>query len=245
MSEATHIAENFVRINEAVCSACNRSGRSIGDVQIVAVSKKQSSEDMKELSRVLRSSGLKVIFGENYVQEFDARRNEISGVFDEVHFTGTLQSNKVERAVEIFDVIQTIHSEKITHAVAKACTKLAKRGRILLQVNISGDPGKSGFTPDELTEFLTHRAEVFESIDVEGLMTITAQYDDLALVREDYRSLRVLLETLLSNSQIGKLFKSRHLSMGMSGDFEVAIEEGATLVRIGTALFGERGGLMR
>jgi pyridoxal phosphate enzyme (YggS family) len=199
---------------------------------------------MRSFAQEARSHGMKVIFGENYIQEARHKREELqrAGVeYDELHLQGPLQSNKVRDAVAIADVIQSVHSLKVLQLVAKEAARVGKRQRIFLQVNISDDPGKSGFSRDELEGVIKIAAQLLGSIALEGLMTITAFHENPEDGRADFRNMSELRRRLEAR-ECNRLFEGEQikLSMGMSADFTIAIEEGADLVRIGTALFGSR-----
>ncbi len=205
-------------------------------VQLVAVSKKQPVELMREYLEACASCTVSpsVVFGENYVQEWEQKREALHAQSEEgvppVHMIGNLQRNKAARAVALFDVIQSIHSIALLQAVGQAATKYGKQQDVFLQVNISKDPSKAGFSAEEVLDAFTSGRSM-SSIAVRGLMTITREYESAEEARLDFRALRELRDSM---------DLALELSMGMSSDFEVAIEEGATLVRVGTALFGER-----
>jgi pyridoxal phosphate enzyme (YggS family) len=223
-----------VKVNVAL--ACQRSKRTESSVEIVAVSKKQSLEKMKCYAEYCARYSLPVIYGESYVQEFRNKKNSLSKPF-EVHLIGKLQSNKAKDAVFYFDVIQSVHSEKLAQELDKEAGKLRKKQKIFIQVNISNDQAKNGFTKEKVEIFLRDKVKSYRNLELNGLMTITKDYALAEEVRADYRDLRLLRDKLKSElSWQGPL----KLSMGMSNDYEIAIEEGADVVRIGTALFGAR-----
>ena len=200
-------------------------------VQLVAVTKGQPEAVLQQFLSIQAQSAAPVLFGENYVQEWQQKRTALAGSY-EVHLIGPLQSNKASKAVALFDVIESVHSEKILVALAHEAEKIGKTQGIFLQVNISGDEAKAGFAAEEIQQAVT-RAKSFRHLLLLGLMTITRDYAVAEAARADFRALRELRDSV--DPALG-------LSMGMSGDFEVAIEEGATVVRIGTALFGPRVG---
>jgi pyridoxal phosphate enzyme (YggS family) len=209
-------------------------------VTYVAVTKTRTSEEMNSYARAARAEGIPVIFGESYVQEF---REKAAGLvdYDEIHLIGPLQSNKIREAVANFDLIQSVHSEKALRLIAREAARLGKRQRILLQVNIGKDPRKSGFMAHDIGHILEIVKEHSAVLQLEGLMTITPFYDLPEEARQDYRAMQALRNEVQQSGWISLFFHERILlSMGMSGDFAVAIEEGADFVRIGTALFGER-----
>ena len=229
------ISKNLSDVLAQISNATLHSSRPQDSVSLIAVSKTQSPEVMNVYHQIAKERGIPVCFGENYVQEYKAKLPLLNPGY-EVHLIGPLQSNKVREAVKFFDLIQSVHSLKIIECIAKEATKAGKRQRILLQINISSDHKKSGFSPAELSDVLaTFKNE--SSLHIEGCMTITALHDDIEETRTDFRSLVTL---------VNEVFTKEHgihnptISMGMSADYAVAIEEGSTMVRVGTALFGER-----
>lgn len=235
MNELTGVARRFHALRREIAEAAERSGRSAEEVKLLAVSKLQPVSKMAELASAL---GPDVMFGESQVQEYRKKRAEIDFPHS-VHMIGALQRNKARDAVALFDVIQSLHSEALAVEVAKEAAKAGKLQEVYLQVNISRDPAKSGFDPGELMEFAKGALSSLHSLKLCGLMTITRLYELAEDTRPDYRAMRQLWGELVAAAlphAAGKL----ELSMGMSDDFAVAVEEGATVVRIGTALFGER-----
>lgn len=206
-------------------------------VQIIAVSKKQEANKMQDWINFCKDQGISAVFGENYLQEYEKKAPVLSGDF-ETHFIGVLQSNKVRKSIELFEVIQTVHSDKLASLINTEALKQNKQQRIFLQVNISEDSKKSGFLIPDLICFIEDRLNNYHSISLEGLMTITEFYSDNNLTKSDFKKLAELREEL--RSMFPEKCHSLKLSMGMSADFELAIEEGSDYVRIGTALFGER-----
>ena len=228
---------NFENVRSGVERACARAGRHPAAVKIVAVSKKQSVEKMNHYADYCRENSLPLIFGESYVQEFRDKKKSLQGNYS-IHLIGKLQSNKAREAIRQFDLIESLHSEKLAHELNKEAAKEGKKQNVFVQINISNDPQKSGFILTEAEDFILGSMPALTNLTLKGLMTITENYDNLASAREDYRSLekfRHKIETILG-FESGRLA----LSMGMSHDYEVAIEEGADFIRIGTALFGER-----
>lgn len=238
-----HSSPLAVVVNE-ISDAAQRSGRASTSIQLVAVTKTISSDVVKAFCTEATSYNLKVVLGENYVQEARQKKAALDteGVlYSEIHLLGPLQSNKVRDAVGVFDVIQSIHSLKVLRLVAKEAARVAKKQRIFLQVNISDDPAKAGFREDEVEAVVREVVELSEYVALEGLMTITAHREDPEDSRGDFRRM-VVLRNRLQDGGLDNCFCCGciKLSMGMSADFSVAIEEGADLVRVGTALFGER-----
>ena len=230
-------AERLGRVEERIELACRRAGRAREDVRLMGVSKMHPAETLAEAVR----AGL-TLLGENRVQEFESKRERladlgITGV--EAHLIGHLQSNKSARAAEIFDGIDSVDSQRLAERLNDAAGKLGKRLPVLLEIKLSEEPTKAGLAPEgpELRELLEQMPD-WPHLAMRGLMTLAPLDEDPETARDCFRRLRELREDLAGQfPKIGL----EELSMGMSGDFEIAIEEGSTLVRIGTALFGERG----
>ena len=236
MSIADRLEDVWVEIGEAA----SRSGRAEGEVRLVAVSKKKPIEDLREYEKAAQAKGIPVIFGENYLQELKHKSEAISPE-SQVHMIGPLQSNKVKDAVRYSDVIESVHSTRILLLIAEAARVIGKVQSIFLQVNIGGDPNKSGFAEGEVKPAIELAAVHRDALELVGLMTITPYEEDPELTRRYFTELADLRRDLV-NSGLGRQFSGGRiaLSMGMSADYPVAIEEGADFVRIGTALFGER-----
>ncbi len=232
--------ERFAHVISAIKNAATDSGRSADAVTLVAVSKTKSVEMMNEYAAIARSSGIPVVFGENYLQELQGKKAFLEGAY-ELHMIGPLQSNKVRAAVELCDVIESVHSVKILQTVVKEARRNGKKQRILLQVNIGRDPSKSGFAPEDVEAAINLCQQSADVLQLEGLMTILPYDTEPEKARPHYRELYALRRRL-EESPIKEAFHNSRvlLSMGMSQDFHVAISEGADLIRVGTALFGER-----
>ena len=209
-------------------------------MQLIAVSKKQPVSALRDYIIAARSRGIEPSLGENYMQELKSKRSQI-GADATFHVIGPLQSNKVRDAVKYGDVIESVHSLAILRTVAQEARKQGKQQPIFLQVNISDDSAKSGFPESEVESVLQQASQQSDALRIDGLMTITALYDDPKAARADFRRMSAL-RTSLIKAGCSPLFNQARilLSMGMSADYSVAIEEGADLVRVGTALFGER-----
>lgn len=230
------IADRLRQIEDRIAAAAERSQRSPSAIQVVAVSKHQSVESMRNYAEILCARSQIALFGESYVQEYVSKRSALN-INHTVHLIGPLQSNKVARAVELFDLIESVHSLRVAKLISQQAQKHDKQQAIYLQVNVSNDHGKHGFDSTEIIELLRNEIESLPNIEIRGLMTITRLYSNAEDARTDFRALRQLRDKLQSEfSFSGQLA----LSMGMSADYEVAVEEGATHVRIGSALFGER-----
>lgn len=197
---------------------------------LVAVSKMVPAERL----RGAVAAGLDIL-GENRVQEAEAKAPQVPG--GTWHLVGPLQSNKARRALDLFDTIETVHSVELAARLDSLLATRSDGGKqtVLLQVNVDADPAKSGFLPDELAR-APEELDALERLEYRGLMTVGRLVDDPELARPSFVALRTLSERIRARwPGLGP-----ELSMGMSDDFEVAVEEGATIVRIGRALFGER-----
>ena len=216
-------------INARIAAACARAGRSPDSVTVVAVAKKFGPDNVKEAA----DAGLKVI-GENRVQEA-AQKIPLSPSGLEWHLIGHLQRNKARTAARLFAMVHSVDSERILDALDAACGEEGKTMPICLEVNVSGESSKQGFAPGEVPGVLEHCAERM-NVDVTGLMTMPPFTPDPEDSRTYFRALRDYRDAWRKESG----FELAELSMGMSNDFEVAIEEGSTMIRVGTALFGSR-----
>lgn len=223
------VAENLAGIRERMAAACARVGRDPGGVTLLAVSKGMPPEVIAEAA----AAGL-TLFGENKVQEARTKILLCPGRL-RWHFIGHLQSNKCRDAVACFEMIEGVDSVALAEELQKWADKSARTLPVLLEVNLAGESTKFGFKPDAVLDALGP-INVLPRLEIHGLMTIAPWAQDPEKVRPIFRKLRELKEAC--EQRLGAPLP--HLSMGMSGDFEVAIEEGATLVRIGTALFGPR-----
>jgi pyridoxal phosphate enzyme (YggS family) len=225
----SELQENLTRIRSRIDQACERSGRQPDSVRLMAVSKNQPPERVAEAA----SAGL-TLFGENRIQEAKVKIPLCPGQL-EWHFIGHLQSNTSRDAGSLFQVVQGMDSLALAEELQKQALKQARSLPILLEVNVAGESSKFGWNPDRLLAELL-QLNALNRLEVHGLMTIAPYAVDPEQVRPIFRRLRELRDrcTDLLGAPLPVL------SMGMSGDLEVAIEEGATLVRVGTALFGER-----
>jgi len=225
------IAENLKTVKDKIAHAALRAGRNPQDVQLVAVSKTVSGEPIKQAIE----AGV-TILGESYIQEARKKIGEL-GKAVRWDFIGHLQSNKVSYAVDLFEVIHSIDRLSLAQALSTRAAKKRKTLRILVQVNISGEGAKSGIDTGRVNALVSHIASL-PNLTLEGLMTMPPYFTDPEKARPYFVALRKLRDTLMAEQ--GNRIDLKELSMGMSGDFEVAVEEGATLVRVGTAIFGER-----
>ena len=224
------IAENLVEVRERISRAIQKSGREPDSARLITVSKQISVDRIEEA----RAAGA-VVFGENKVQEAIAKIEQMGAEGISWHFIGHLQKNKVKFLDERFDLIHSVDSFELAEKMAKHYHSANRVQRILLQVNVSGEAAKFGMEPKELEKQM---AEFFQlqGIKVEGLMTIPPFDSDPENSRRHFSRLRELREQYEKENGL----PLNELSMGMSNDFEVAVEEGATLVRVGTAIFGPR-----
>jgi pyridoxal phosphate enzyme (YggS family) len=224
------IADNLTRLHEQIAAACHRANRSQDEVALMAVSKVHPVEAILEAY----AAGHR-LFGENRVQEFQEKSPHLAALTDaQFHLIGPLQSNKTTRAAELFHSIDAVDSLKIAQRLDTAAIALKKKLPILIEVKLSHEESKHGVAPDELPTLLAAIAEL-DAIEAVGLMTVPPWSLDPEPARPYFRELRRLRD----ESQ--KLHpKLAQLSMGMSNDFTVAIEEGSTCVRVGTAIFGKR-----
>jgi hypothetical protein len=239
MTESGTLAHNLEKLEEAIQAACRAAGRSRADVELMAVSKTFPAEAMVEASRL----GLR-LFGENRVQEFASKAvvlQEADSRAPEkqrVHLIGHLQSNKAAKAAEIFDGVDSLDSVRLAERLNEAAGKLAKRLPVLIEVKLSAEATKTGVQPesDEAAQLLDALSGL-GSLECRGLMTIAPWGAAEEVTGGCFRSLRALREKW-ARAHPGLNFDV--LSMGMSGDFPLAIAEGATRIRVGTALFGKR-----
>ena len=223
------IKNNLRIIKEKIKKATLKANRYPEEIKLVAVTKTATIEQIEEAI----SAGVKTI-GENKVQEAKEKYHILSTDI-EWHLVGHLQTNKVKYAIEIFDCIHSVDSIKLAEEIDKRSLQFGKTTNVLIEVNVSGEETKYGIKPEEVEPFLKETSE-FSRIRVRGLMTIAPMAEDKEDVRPYFRKLRELSEEIKSKNL--KNVKMDYLSMGMTEDFEVAIEEGANMVRIGRGIFG-------
>ncbi len=224
----SQIKENLLRIGERIEKAAQRAGRDPAEIKLVAVSKTVEAARIKEAIE----AGVSIL-GENYVQEAQKKIEKI-GRSVSWHFIGHLQSNKAKYAVRLFDMIHSVDSLSLAQELNRRAEQIGRVMKVLIEVNLSGEVTKFG--ADEERAFgLAKELVRLKNLSLEGLMTMPPYFESPELSRPYYVRLRNLREKLT-----GEGLPLRELSMGMSNDFEVAIEEGATYVRIGTAIFGAR-----
>lgn len=225
-----HIRKNCLLVAERIARAAERAERAADAIEVVAVSKTRSAEETEAALRC----GLHLL-GENRVQEAEEKKPAVSAEAS-WHMIGHLQSNKAGKAVELFAMVQSVDRLSLARALARRAEAAGRRLDVLLQVNTAGSESQSGAAPEEVVDLAGQVAEL-PSLQVRGLMTIGAHAEEEALVRASFARLRLLSEDIV-RSELG--VRMDYLSMGMSGDFEWAIAEGANLLRLGTAIFGAR-----
>jgi pyridoxal phosphate enzyme (YggS family) len=225
------IADNIAAIEAKISAACACAGRSRSDITLVAVTKTRTAAEVDDAIK----AGITQV-GENRVQEAMAKKPQVT-LPATWHLVGSLQTNKAKRALELFDLIQSIDSVRLALDLQRRCEQMDKHIATLIEVNTSGETSKHGVSPDSVPDLV---AEVlkFERLQLAGLMTIGPglAIEDPDASRPCFKALRILAEGCRQRFDV----PLPHLSMGMSSDFEVGIEEGATIVRIGSAIFGPR-----
>jgi len=227
------IADRVAAVRERIARAAERASRPPGDVTLVAISKTHPAEAV----RAAFAAGVRD-FGENRVQEAEPK---IAATADLVasglcwHLVGHLQSNKARKAASLFGVVQSVDSLELAERLARVGVETDRPVRALVQVDLAGEETKFGLPEGELLPAL-QELRGMEGLRIEGLMVLPPYFEDPERARPYFRRLR----SLHDRAQAAGLLEGRHLSMGMSHDFEAAVEEGATIVRVGTAIFGER-----
>ncbi|MFN8368469.1 MAG: YggS family pyridoxal phosphate-dependent enzyme [Candidatus Kapaibacterium sp.] len=230
-SDLKFVQEHVNALQKRVRNACKVSGRSTTDVTIVAASKTKPAE----LIRAAYNEGI-TCFGENYVQELTTKRDQLIDTDIQWHCIGHLQTNKVKYIAKFVQMIHSVDSFKLAEEISKCAAKNKRSIDILLQVNTSGEESKSGVEPDAVLA-LAKECSMLPNIRLCGLMALPEPQDDIEQVRPEFRLLSSLRNEIQNTLHIESFI---HLSMGMSDDFEIAIEEGATLIRPGTVVFGAR-----
>jgi PLP dependent protein len=225
------VAANYREIVDRITQAAVSTGRDPRDVKILGAAKAQ---DVKSIEAAIGAGVL--LIGENYVQEARSKRESLSGHL-EWHMIGHLQRNKAKAAVEIFDVIESLDNADLARELDKEAAKTNSKVRALIDVNIGGEGSKSGIAKDKIAELLLTIGELTH-LSIEGLMTVPPFRENCEEARPYFRELRQVRDELSSLELPNVHLKE--LSMGMTHDYQIAVEEGATIVRIGTALFGPR-----
>jgi PLP dependent protein len=227
------IADNISQIRRRMATVALRAGRQPGEIALMAVSKTMPAECIREAFEAGQR-----LFGENRVQEFQAKHAELGAASPaEFHLIGHLQSNKAAKAAELFQSFDSVDSLRLAERLDAAASALGKKLLILVEVNVGGEEAKSGLGPEsaELAHILD-AAPRLRNLDICGLMTVPPFTENPEGARPYFRQLRELRDRLTAQTKLSL----PELSMGMSHDFEVAIEEGSTCVRVGTAIFGVR-----
>jgi PLP dependent protein len=225
-----HIVENVERIMARIGAAARKAGREPGGVRLLAATKMRSVEEVFEAVR----AGIDLI-GENRVHELVDKAAALEGAA-ELHFIGHLQRNKVKQVLGLVELIHSVDSERLAEEINSRAKKLGIVQRVLVQVNVAEEESKSGIAPGRLQEFVSTLAG-FKNMEVTGFSTIAPYADDPEDIRWVFARLR---EEAAECGRQADLGDRGELSMGMTNDFEVAVEEGSTIVRIGTAIFGDR-----
>lgn len=226
------ISDRLTAIRQEITAVAKNCSRSPDTIKLVAVSKRHSVASMEDALAAGQA-----IFGENYMQEAAKKWQSLSNRAD-FHFIGHIQSNKAKLAAEMFSLVETVDRYKLARSLNGHLERLGRNLDILVQVNIGQDPNKSGILPQN-TAPLLEKISQLPQLHIRGLMTMPPQSDDAESTRIHFKNLRILSKDLASR----RLFANNdrvELSMGMSRDFKVAIEEGSTIIRIGTAIFGQR-----
>ena len=223
------IAENLDRVREQISTAAAKSGRSPEDVELVAITKTHPAESVREAIEAGQ-----VLFGESRLQEARTKIPELPSNL-RWHFVGHLQKNKIRQALPLFEMFHGIDSLELARDIQRIAEEDGAHPSVLLQVNVAGEGSKFGFSPDQLRDDMGSLLDLAR-LTIEGLMCIPPLAEETEASRKYFVQLRKLREELEKDRGI----KLAHLSMGMTNDYAVAIEEGATLVRVGTAIFGER-----
>jgi hypothetical protein len=225
------IADHLAAVHERIRQAAERAGRDPAAVRLVAVSKTRPAAEVEAAAQAGQR-----LFGENYVQELVAKATAVTQPV-EWHYIGHLQSNKVRQLAGIVTMIHSVDRLSLAEEISRQWGRLGSCCDVLVQVNVAQEASKSGTSTDEALS-LVQQVATLPHLRVRGLMTMPPFFDDPQAARPYFRQLRLLSEQIRAAELPGA--ELDELSMGMSGDFEVAIEEGATLVRVGTAIFGER-----
>ena len=221
-----HVLSNLRSIRSRITDATKRSGRDPAEIKLIAVSKTRPSGTLREAI----DAGISA-FGENKVQEAEGKILELGRRGVEWHLIGHLQSNKARKAVQLFDVIHSVDSKNLAQRLERTCVEDGRESlAVLIQVDLAGEETKSGIADSDLPILIDYLKSC-ERLKLKGLMVLPPFFDDPEATRPYFKRLREIRDELLPGGE---------LSMGMSNDFEVAIEEGATMVRVGTAIFGGR-----
>ena len=223
----TSLRDNLAGIRACISRAAERSGRNASEIKLVAVSKTHPVEVLREA--IVAGA---TVLGENKVQEAESKILELGRGAAEWHLIGHLQSNKARKAVQLFDVIHSVDSIELARRLERICINEGRdKLSIFVQVDLAGEETKSGIPESDLPELVSFLRK-YKCLSFDGLMVLPPFFDEAEATRPYFKRLRALRDDIIPGGQ---------LSMGMSHDFEIAIEEGATVVRVGTAIFGGRG----
>src|SRR5437870_4032723 len=225
----TSIAENLARVREQIALAAAKVGRAVGGIELVAISKTHDAEKVRAAFDAGQS-----LFGESRVQEARVKIPELPSNM-RWHFVGHLQKNKIRHALPLFEMIHSVDSLALAQEINRIGEEEGMRPRVLLEINVAGEGSKFGFAPDKLREQMEELLAL-PRLSVLGLMTIPPLSEEPEVSRKYFIQLRELRDRLQTEFRVD----FAQLSMGMTQDYAVAVEEGATLVRVGTAIFGER-----
>ena len=225
----TSIAENLERVREQIAQAAARAGRVAEEIELVAITKMHPAEKVREAIEAGQT-----LFGESRVQEARAKIPELPSNL-RWHFVGHLQKNKIRHALPLFEMIHSVDSLGLAQEMNRIAEEQGMHPRVLLEVNVAGEGSKFGFSPDKLRDQMEELL-VLPRLSILGLMTIPPLAEESEASRKYFVQLRELRDRLQTEFHVDLA----QLSMGMTEDFAVAVEEGATLVRVGTAIFGER-----
>ena len=225
----TAVAENLSRVREQIAEAAAKSGRSADDVELVTITKTHPAEKVREAIEAGQT-----LFGESRVQEARAKIPELPSNIH-WHFVGHLQKNKIRNALPLFEMIHSVDSLTLAQEVNRIADEEGLHGRVLFEVNVAGEGSKFGFAPDKLREQMEELLAL-PRLTILGLMTIPPMAEEAEASRKYFVQLRQLRDRLQTEFRVDLA----QLSMGMTQDFPIAVEEGATLVRVGTAIFGQR-----
>jgi pyridoxal phosphate enzyme (YggS family) len=223
------IEENLSRVKEKIDAAANKAGRHPSSIKLIAVTKTMAADKIQKAIQAGATT-----FGENYIQEARQKIEEIGHAEIQWHFIGHLQTNKAKYAVKLFDVIHSVDSIKVAAELNRRAAAIGKVMNCLIEVDLSQEEAKFGISQERTAE-LAGEMSGMNNISLQGLMTMPPYFDDPESARPYFIALRTLQEKITQDG-----IPLPELSMGMSTDFEVAIEEGATMVRVGRAIFGER-----
>jgi len=226
------IAKQLEQVKLRISKACIACGRNPDEITLVAVSKTKPNRDILEAFQASQ-----VHFGENRAKELQDKMEQIKEESIIWHFIGNLQTNKIKYMAERVNWIESIHKKKALKEVEKRAAEAERRINVLIQVNISDEDQKSGCDPEKLADILSY-AQDLKHTQVKGVMGMATFTDDLEVVRKEFRLLKSLRDEHLHLN--GGAVSLEEISMGMTNDLEIAVEEGSTMVRVGTAIFGER-----